>query len=98
MALQAALVVLALCINPSWLFAQMPAAPVNLRIVGEEDGLWLSANPASLSFGNVSTGSTKVLPVTLLSSGPSSVTILNVSVSGAGFSASGIAQGQVLPP
>jgi pectate lyase len=97
MTAQTALVVFALCINPSWLFAQVPAAPANLRIVSG-GVLWLSANPASLSFGNVSRGSSKVLPVTLLSSGPSSVTILNVGVSGAGFSASGIAAGQVLSP
>jgi hypothetical protein len=45
----------------------------------------LNANPTSLSFGNVTTGTNSVLPVTLTNAGNSNVTISNVTISGAGF-------------
>ena len=57
----------------------------------------LSSSPASLSFGNVGTGTSSTLAVTLTSSGNSSVTISNVSISG-GFSASGVSVGTILTP
>ena len=56
----------------------------------------LSASPASLSFGNVNTGSSSTLSVTLSNSGNSSVTISGVTVSGAGFSDSGVSNGTIL--
>jgi len=92
-----ALFVVALCSMPSWLFAQAPAPPTNLRIVAAGGPVLLSANPTNLSFGNVSTGSQRTLTVSLSSSN-GNVTIGNVSVSGAGFSASGVPAGQVLIP
>ena len=58
----------------------------------------LSANPASLSFGSVNVGSSKILPVTISNSGNSSVSIGSVSLSGPGFSASGVSSGQTLNP
>ena len=58
----------------------------------------LSATPTSLSFGNVSTGASSTLAVTLTNSGNSQVTISNVSISGAGFNASGVSAGQILTP
>ena len=60
--------------------------------------LLLSANPGSLNFANVNVGSSKVLPVTISNSGNSSVSIGSVSLSGPGFSASGVSSGQTLNP
>ena len=56
----------------------------------------LNASPTSLSFGNVNTGSSSTLSVTLTNSGDSSVTISGVTVSGAGFSDSGVSGGTVI--
>jgi len=58
----------------------------------------LSAAPTSLNFGNVNTGASSTLPVTLTNSGNSNVTISNVSISGPGFNASGARAGQILTP
>ena len=58
----------------------------------------LSANPASLSFGNINTGASSTLAVTLTNSGNSNVTISNVSISGAGFDPSGVPTGTILAP
>jgi invasion protein IalB len=58
----------------------------------------LSATPASLTFGNVNTGASSTLAVTLTNSGNSQVTISSVSISGAGFNASGLSAGQILAP
>ncbi len=58
----------------------------------------LSASPTSLTFGNVNTGATSTLPVTLKNSGNSNVTISSISVSGAGFNASGVPAGTILTP
>src|SRR5579859_372184 len=56
----------------------------------------LNASPASLSFGNVNTGSSSTLSVTLTNSGNSSVTISGAATSGAGFSDSGVSSGTVI--
>jgi len=58
----------------------------------------LGANPTSLSFGNVNTGASSTLPVTLTNSGNSNVAISNVSISGAGFSATGVSTGLIVTP
>jgi hypothetical protein len=58
----------------------------------------LGANPTSLRFGNVNTGSSSILAVTLTNSGNSDVTISNVSISGAGFNPSGVSAGAILTP
>jgi len=58
----------------------------------------LSSNPSSLNFGSVAMSSSAVLPVTLTNSGNSNVIISNVSISGAGFTPSGISTGQLLAP
>ena len=60
--------------------------------------LLLSVNPASLSFGNVNVGSSSTQSVTFTNSGNAGVTISNVAHSGAGFSVSGLASGQILSP
>jgi hypothetical protein len=58
----------------------------------------LSSNPSSLSFGNVSMGSSGNLTVTLTNSGNSSVTVSNVGIAGSGFAPSGVSTGQILAP
>src|SRR6267142_2429150 len=58
----------------------------------------LGASPASLSFGDVSTSASSTLPVTLTNSGNSDVAISNITVSGAGFNASGVPAGTTLTP
>jgi hypothetical protein len=50
----------------------------------------LSGTPSSLSFGTVQTGSSGTLSETLANSGSAAVTISQVSISGSGFSFSGI--------
>jgi hypothetical protein len=58
----------------------------------------LSANPSSLAVGNVNVGGSNNLQATLTNSGNANVAISNVSISGAGFGASGVSTGQVLTP
>lgn len=60
--------------------------------------LVLNANTTSLNFGTVNLGSSGGLSVTFTNAGNSNVTISNVSVSGAGFAASGISTGQTVTP
>ncbi|MGB6546981.1 MAG: choice-of-anchor D domain-containing protein, partial [Candidatus Acidiferrales bacterium] len=50
----------------------------------------LNSNPSSLNFGSVAMGSDGVLSVTLTNSGNSTVTVSNVSISGSGFTPSGV--------
>jgi hypothetical protein len=50
----------------------------------------ISASPTSLSFGDVTVGTSSSQTATLSNTGNSSVTISQVTVSGAGFSASGV--------
>lgn len=58
----------------------------------------MSANPNSLSFGNIAVGGSKILTSTLTNSGNSSVTVSGVSIAGAGFNVNGVSTGQVLLP
>jgi hypothetical protein len=58
----------------------------------------LIANVSSLNFGNIGLASTAGQTVTLTNTGSSSVTVSGVSVSGAGFTASGSASGVTVSP
>ena len=58
----------------------------------------LNASQTSLNFGRVNIGSASILPVVFTNSGNSNVTISNVTISGAGYTASGVQSGQILPP
>jgi len=58
----------------------------------------LSATPSSVSFGSVNTGSNSTRSVTVANSSGGSVTVSNVSISGAGFNASGVPAGLILTP
>jgi hypothetical protein len=58
----------------------------------------LNASQASLNFSSVNIGSSSSLPVTFTNAGNSNITISNVSLSGAGYAASGVQTGQILTP
>jgi len=58
----------------------------------------LNASTKSFSFANVNLGSSSTLGVTLSNGGSSNVTISNVIISGAGYTASGVSAGQILTP
>src|SRR5262249_48497457 len=69
--------------------APNPTLNVPLSGTGATSGQ-LSANPTSLSFGSVQTGTKKTVSETLTNSSSRAVTISKVAASGAGFSFSGI--------
>ena len=64
-------------------------AAVNLTGTGVPAVLQLSANASSLSFGNVTAGTSSSQSVVLTNTGNANLTISNVSASGTGFGASG---------
>ena len=63
---------------------------IPLSGAGTATTLQLSVSPASLSFGNLATGTTSAQSVTISNTGNSSVSISQISASGAGFTTSGI--------
>jgi hypothetical protein len=58
----------------------------------------LTTSATHLSFGNVDLGQNSAQTVTITNTGTSSVTIANVSISGAGYAASGVPAGEILAP
>jgi hypothetical protein len=70
-----------------------PNSPLVVPITGMGIStiLQLSAAPASLSFGSLTTGTSATQSVTISNTGNSSVSISQVSASGTGFSTNGIA-------
>ena len=68
-----------------------PNSPLVVPLAGTvvSSVLQLTAAPTSLSFGSLTTGTSATQSVTLANTGNSSVSITNISVSGAGFSATG---------
>jgi hypothetical protein len=58
----------------------------------------LNASTASLNFSSVNIGSKSSLPVTFTNNGNSNVTVSNVSLSGAGYTVSGVQTGSILTP
>jgi hypothetical protein len=58
----------------------------------------LTPSATSLNFGSVNVGANSALNVTFTNSGSSSVTISKVTISGPGFTASGISAGLVIAP
>jgi len=69
--------------------APNPTLSMSLSGTGVAAGS-MGANPSSLSFGNVTVGTNQSLSETVTNAGGSSVTISQVTVSGTGFSLSGI--------
>jgi hypothetical protein len=58
----------------------------------------LSPSALSLSFGNVGVGGSSTQTATVTNTGGAAVTVYNVAVAGAGFSANGISSGLILSP
>ena len=58
----------------------------------------LNASQTTLNFSSVNIGSNSILPVTFTNGGNSNVTISSVTISGAGFTASGVQSGQIVTP
>src|SRR5712672_1432096 len=58
----------------------------------------LTVNPSSLAFGTITIGAKSTIPATVTNSGTAGITISNVSISGAGFGATGVSTGQILAP
>jgi hypothetical protein len=75
------------------LISNTPNSPFVIPLTGAGVAtiLKLSASPASLSFGNLTTGTSATQSITISNTGNSSVSISQVSASGAGFTDSGIA-------
>ena len=65
-------------------------SPATVSLSGTGVTLLLSASPASLSFGNATVGSSTNQIVTLTDTGTGSVTVSQATVTGAGFSVSGL--------
>ena len=74
------------------LISNTPNSPLLIPLggTGISSILQLSASPASLSFGSLTTGTNATQSVTISNTGNSSVSISQISASGAGFSTSGI--------
>jgi hypothetical protein len=60
--------------------------------------LLLNSSSSSLSFGSVNVSSNSAKTVTLTNAGNSTLTVSNVTVSGAGFNAAGVSSGLILTP
>ena len=75
------------------LISNTPNSPLVVPLTGTgiSSILQLSVSPTSLSFGSLTTGTSATQSVTISNTGNSSVSISQVSASGAGFSTSGIA-------
>lgn len=58
----------------------------------------LSASATNLNYGNITVGSSSLLPATLTNKGDSSVSITEVTLSGAGLSIGGVSSGLIIPP
>jgi hypothetical protein len=71
--------------------ATYPALSIPLSGSGVASALQLAANPTSLSFGSLTTGTSAAQTVALTNTGNSAVSISQISASGTGFSTSGIA-------
>jgi len=65
-------------------------SPATVSLSGTGVTLLLAASPTSLSFGNVTVGSSSSQNVTLTNSGTASVTVSQANLTGTGFSLSGL--------
>jgi hypothetical protein len=75
-----------------------PASPQSLMLAGTAVATngTLSASPSSYNFNSVVVGSNSQQTITLTNSGATTITINQVSSTGAGFSTSGITSGQTI--
>ncbi len=77
-------------------YGSVTSSPALLSVSSTPGSLIPSAT--SLAFGNVNIGTANAASVTFTNSSASYVTIANVGISGAGFTASGIPSGLILAP
>jgi hypothetical protein len=76
-----------------------PAAAIGLSGTGTTESTpTLSVNPGSLSFGNVTVGSSAIQSVTLASTGAAPVKVTAAAISGTGFTVSGASFPMTLSP
>jgi hypothetical protein len=73
------------------LVSNAPNSPLSAALTGTGTQAQLSVVPASVGFGSVAMGATNTQTVTLANSGNANLIITQATVSGSGFSASGIA-------
>jgi hypothetical protein len=67
-----------------------PGSPATIALSGTGTQAQLNATPSSAAFGNVTTGTSNSQTVSLTNSGSATVTISSVTVTGGGFSTTGI--------
>ena len=67
-----------------------PGSPATIALSGTGIQAQLNATPSSAAFGNVTTGTSNSQTVSLTNNGSATVTISSVTVTGAGFSTTGI--------
>src|SRR5208337_4617613 len=76
-----------------------PTAVVSLTGTGSSTAVGqLSANPASVNFGSVSTGSSASQLITLTNTGNAAATISSITASGTGFSLTGVSTPATVAP
>src|SRR5271155_3400268 len=82
------------------LVSNAPSSPLTISLSGTGVAATslLGLSSSSLSFGNVNVGSNSSLTTTLTNNGNSNVTISSVTVSGTGYSSSGVTSGEILTP
>jgi hypothetical protein len=74
------------------------ATTISLSGTGVAATETLTANPTSLSFGTVALNTSSSLTSTLTNTGNENVTVSGLTITGAGFSASGVSNGTILTP
>ena len=77
-----------------------PSSPQTLALMGNGTtaALSLGASPTSLAFGNVQVGNKTSLTTAVTNTGNSDVTISSVTVTGKGYTASGVTSGLIVSP
>src|SRR5262249_36036200 len=78
--------------------AQTPTATVSLSGTGMSATYTMALNPGSVSFGNLTVGSTASQTVQLANTGNSSVSVSHITASGAGVSISGLTAPVTIAP
>jgi Abnormal spindle-like microcephaly-assoc'd, ASPM-SPD-2-Hydin len=73
------------------------ATPVAIALTGTGTQAQLAATPASASFGSVTTGNTNTQSIQLMNAGNAALSFSQVTVSGAGFSVTGLSTSSTIP-
>ncbi len=75
-----------------------PNSPMTIALTGTGTQPGLASSPSAVSFGNVVVGNNGSATVNLSNTGSASVTINQASVTGTGFTISGLAAGLIIQP